>query len=122
MSAAHCCAMPRKTKMRTPGNGPYIAPSSQRASRLRRARRFSVLVIPGTFFVLLPKCPMCLVAYVALATGIGISLTTATYLKLAVASLCVTWVAYVALKRVLLGVPRSHTSLGVPGSRPSFGR
>jgi threonine/homoserine/homoserine lactone efflux protein len=39
--------------------------------------------------VLLPKCPACIVAWLAIGTGLGISITTAAYLRTAVLVLCV---------------------------------
>jgi hypothetical protein len=47
----------------------------------RKVREILAWVLPSAILVLLPKCPACLVAYVTLWTGLGLSLSTATYLR-----------------------------------------
>lgn len=46
-----------------------------------KARRLAGWLLPGGLLVLMPKCPVCLAGYVALFTGIGISLPAATWLR-----------------------------------------
>ncbi|MGC1296016.1 MAG: hypothetical protein WA869_13360 [Alloacidobacterium sp.] len=53
-------------------------------------------VLPGALLVLMPKCPMCVVAYIALATGVGVSVSTATYLREGVLVLCIVALGYLA--------------------------
>jgi hypothetical protein len=36
---------------------------------------------PGALLVFVPKCPACFAAYFAMATGMGLSLTVATYMR-----------------------------------------
>lgn len=44
--------------------------------------------IPGVILALLPKCPLCLAAWLSLMLGIGISVTTATVLHATLIILC----------------------------------
>ena len=44
-------------------------------------------IAPGADLALMPKCPVCLAAYIALGTGIGVSVPVADNLRLAVLAL-----------------------------------
>ncbi len=70
------------------------------AARWRRVGELAGWIVPGAILALLPKCPVCVAAYVALATGIGISLPTATWLRAALAALCAAALVFVAGKRL----------------------
>ncbi|MBA3484465.1 MAG: hypothetical protein H0T51_21900 [Pirellulales bacterium] len=46
-------------------------------------------IVPSAVLALMPKCPACVAAYAALATGIGISLPAATFIRTTLGVLCV---------------------------------
>ena len=90
MNAPHCC----QTKTRDCDN------ARRPASRLRRGGEIAGWIVPGATLALLPKCPACVAAYVALATGIGISLPTATCLRVMLVVLCVASLVFISARRL----------------------
>ncbi|HMD21301.1 MAG TPA: hypothetical protein VKH40_13325 [Alloacidobacterium sp.] len=61
-------------------------------------KRASGGALSGALLVLMPKCPMCVAAYIALVTGVGVSVSTAAYLREAMLLLCVAALGYLAVK------------------------
>lgn len=66
----------------------------------RRGLNIAGTVIPAAVLVLLPKCPACIVAYLAIGAGIGVAASTAAYLRTTLVFLCLACLAYVVTKQV----------------------
>lgn len=69
-----------------------------------RARRYSSelakWLLLGVILAVLPKCPLCVMAYVTVATGIGISFSTAATARILIIAACITVLAYVVAKYI----------------------
>ena len=88
MNVGQCCQI--KTRAGDNGRRPV--------SRLHRGSEIAGWIIPGAILALLPKCPMCLAAYVAVWTGIGLSFPAATNLSVALVILCVGLILFLAAR------------------------
>jgi hypothetical protein len=59
------------------------------ASPARRVAGSTKWIIPTAVLALLPKCPMCVAAYITLVTGLGVSISAATWIRSGVIIMCV---------------------------------
>jgi hypothetical protein len=67
----------------------HCCENSQPATFARRFIGVAGWIVPSTILALIPKCPACLAAYIALWSGIGLSLSAAMYLRTSLLVLCV---------------------------------
>lgn len=66
-----------------------------------RSAKAAGWVVPSAVMVLMPKCPACVVAYIAIVTGAGISVSAAAHLRLVMLVLCVVMLVWMAAKPLL---------------------
>ncbi|MGH8532589.1 MAG: hypothetical protein ACREV1_07645 [Gammaproteobacteria bacterium] len=99
MNTHRCCEAASDSRSK-----PFAAPTTDRAPhRLTFARRcldIAGWIVPGAILALMPKCPACLVAYLAVGTGLGLSLSTATYLRASLLILCIASLLYLVVRRL----------------------
>ena len=67
---------------------------------VRRIREILAWVFPSAILALVPKCPACLAAYVMLWTGLGLSLSIATYLRWVLLSVCIASLLFLIVVRL----------------------
>jgi hypothetical protein len=70
---------------------------------MKNSLRISGGIGSSLVLALLPKCPMCMAAYLAMLTGLGVSVTIAAIIKTSLATLCVVillWLLTTALLRL----------------------
>src|SRR5690242_18186505 len=96
MTSGPCCALHKETDARIANGDPRDVPKEH------AGRGFLGMLFPSALLVLLPKCPACIAAYVAI-TGIGISFTAAAYLRLGILSLCFLAIVYFGAQYVWRG-------------------
>jgi hypothetical protein len=75
--------------------------SSAQLTGVQRAMRIINWVLPSIVLAAMPKCPVCVAAYVMLLTGCGISIGAAASLRWLAISVCVLSLLFVAVKTAL---------------------
>ena len=91
MNPLHCC----QRKLRTSSD------ATQQRTWLRRSREIAEWIVPGALLALMPKCPMCLVAYVALCSGLTMSVSSAHNLMRLLTALCIGTLALCVVRLVV---------------------
>lgn len=79
--------------------------------------------VPGTVLVLLPKCPLCIAAWLAAGTGIGVAVSTAAHLRTLLLLACFACVGSLAARHVfrLMAALFSAEGGGAAGLRTPAG-
>ena len=106
MNAHPCCLVSSGATERDKAGERIAVGGPHRPSFLRRSLDITAKMIPVAILAVLPKCPLCLAAYVALGTGIGLSLTAATYLRLSLIVACVASLIFFVAKMIRPGLRR----------------
>jgi hypothetical protein len=77
---------------------PKLGDGERPAGILRRAWRSIQWLFPTALLVLMPKCPLCVAAYVALFTGVGVSVSTARWIQILMLVFCLASLGYLAVR------------------------
>jgi len=91
MNSPHCC----QQKLHTSGD------ALQERTWRRHAREVAGWMVPGALLAVMPKCPMCLVAYVALCSGLTLSVSSAHILMRTLTAACICMLALCVVRRVV---------------------
>ncbi len=101
MKTHACCATYSASSQRGDAGGRTAVSGAPPPTLRRRFARSFKYVIPSAVLAVLPKCPLCLAAYLAVGTGLGVSLSTAIYLRGTLVTLCVASLSYFAIAGVV---------------------
>ena len=77
---------------------------------MRRTRGAAAWALPSIVLALLPKCPLCIAAYLAIGGSLGMSLTSATHLRTALVWLCWSALGLLAVRLMMRFVHSTRTS------------
>lgn len=76
--------------------------------KISRYIDYAKMIMPAVVFTIIPKCPVCLAGYIALSTGVGLSITTATYLRIVLIVLCILSLTYFIVRHIRRFIINSH--------------
>ena len=104
MKKLSCCSMAASTAR----NSSQKAADGNAHPPLVARRRFAwaKFSLPTLILALLPKCPACFAAYVALGTGISLSVAAASILRTGLIGACVATLIWVFVSALRSGMMR----------------
>ena len=80
--------------------GEPVRHEASKRSVLARCRELAGWAAPAAGLALMPKCPACIAAYLALGTGVGVSMSTASHLRIFAVGICIASLSYLAIRRM----------------------
>jgi hypothetical protein len=98
MRANRCCKVASRDFGHETTKNRIRVSDRQRPALVRRLLENAGWMVPGAILALLPKCPVCLAAYVAIGTGVGLSIPTASFLRMLLMTVCVASLLFVAAR------------------------
>jgi hypothetical protein len=97
MSAHRCCQVASSDSLdESAGNRSIGGDPLPRL--VRRCLETAGWIVPGTILALLPKCPVCVATYAVIGTGVGLSASTVTSLRVFLIVVCVVSLSYLAIR------------------------
>ena len=66
----------------------------------RRSGEIASWIVPGAILALLPKCPVCLAAYLMMATGISSSVAAAVSLRAFLVVVCISSLVLLGIRHI----------------------
>ena len=73
-------------------------------------------LVPSAVLLVLPKCPVCFAGWIAVTTGVGVSISAAGILRSVLLILCMLALSYLAISRIRRSACKMRRSVGVATS------
>jgi hypothetical protein len=103
---------------------PFGSPATRGAPNpptfARRCLDIASWFVPSAILTLLPKCPACLAAYVAIGTGVGLSFSAATQVRASLMMLCIALLLHFGVRALGRFVPVKATLLRTKNCFPTI--
>jgi len=96
----HRCCEAASDSRSEPFAAPITDGEPHRLTFVRRCLDIAGWIVPGAVLALMPKCPACLAAYLAVGTGFGLSLSTAAHLRASLLILCIASLLCLVVRRL----------------------